>query len=451
MTRLARFFDSLAGRIAARLAIGTLLAVTIALLIAEQTRQGDFRRIQGERVLASATDIVRRLDRDPARTLAILGQDGIIGASLVGEARQLPPENAELSAVLAQRLGRRSAVRVAHADAGVCAANDPFWRRTRVAGFGRPTLPDCWLLTTRVDGRTVTVGLDLPRLPPPPSILRNPLFVALVAAACLVLSMVAARLASLPLRRLTAASRAFARSIDAEPVAETGPADVRQALATFNLMQERVREGLRERTRLLAAISHDLQTPLTRLRLRLEQVTDEPLRQRLVSDLTATLRMMRRGLDLARSGESAEDWTVVDIDSLLSSLADDATEFEQDVRVVSGCRARVRVKPDALVRCLGNLIDNAVRYAGAAELSCERRGDQILVRVSDRGPGMPEHLLCRAFEPFLRGDTAAEAGEGSGIGLAIARAQAGAIGGTLSLTPREGGGLEALLALPRAP
>lgn len=448
MNRVARFVDSLGGRIAILLAIGTMLAVTVALLFAERARHADFLRFQGERVLASAADIATRLEHDPDRTLSALARDGIIGANLISPPITPPAPNAGLSAVLRQRLGDTVPARIAHADAAVCGANDPFWKRTRTAGFGRPTLPDCWLLTVPAGGRLITVGLDLPRFPSPPSMIRDPVFMLMISGACIALSLLAARLASRPLYRLTSASRAFARSIDAEPVSESGPADVREALATFNLMQERVREGLRERTRLLAAISHDLQTPLTRLRLRLEQVSDQPLRERLVGDLSATLRMMRRGLDLARSGESAEDWTVVDLDSLLSSMADDAAEFGHDVTLLTGCAARVRVKPDALTRCLGNLVDNAVKYGGSAGLSCHRDLDGVRVLVRDHGPGMPADLLPRAFEPFLRGDTAADAGEGSGIGLAIARAQATAIGGTLTLRNHPEGGLEAALNLP---
>lgn len=444
---MTRRFDTLTARIAMLLAVGTLLAVMVSLLVAQGAGRAGYDRYQDERVLASAADVATRLRRDPDRTLAALARDGIVGANLAPDAPAGQRHDADLSDALNARIGGADAT-IAHADPAVCAANDPFWRRTRTAGFGRPTLPGCWLLTTQAKGRAITVGLDLPRLPPPPMVIGNPLFLVSMALICIVLSLMAARLAGAPLRRLSAAARAFARSIDAAPVAETGPADVREALATFNLMQERVREGVRERTRLLAAISHDMQTPLTRLRLRLEQVEDEPLRERLIADLSATLRMIRRGLDLARSGESAEDWAVVDLDSLLSSMADDAAEFGHDVRLVAGCGARVRVRPDALARCLGNLVDNAVNYAGTAELSCERRGDAIEIRVCDRGPGMPPDLLERAFEPFLRGDSHAA---GNGIGLAIARAQAGAIGATLRLENRAGGGLRAVLRLPAAP
>jgi signal transduction histidine kinase len=125
-------------------------------------------------------------------------------------------------------------------------------------------------------------------------------------------------------------------------------------------------------------------------------------------------------------------------------MADDAADVGQTVRMAGGCGARVRVKPDALTRCLGNLVDNAVKYAGGAYLSCAPSGGQVVVIVRDFGPGIAADLLPRVFEPFLRGDSAAE---GSGIGLAIARAQAAAIGGSLTLRNHPGGGVEASLTL----
>ncbi|EZP54181.1 ATP-binding protein [Sphingomonas sp. RIT328] len=439
-----RIVDSLALRIALLLSAGMLLAVAASLLIAQRLREADFLRFQDARVLASAQDIALRLRRAPASTIDAMARDEIIGARLF--AQTVPsPVDAMLTAELRQRLGGGTPMRLGHADRTTCRSLDPFLHHSRTAGFGRPVASDCWLLTTIAGGRRLSVSLDLPILPKPPSVLADPVFVALLCLTCLSLSLVAGRVATRPLRRLTQAARAFAGSIDAEPVAERGPADVREALATFNLMQRRVRSGVRERTRLLAAIGHDLQTPLTRLRLRLEEVADESLRARLVDDLSATLRMVRRGLDLARSGESHEPWAMVDLDSLLSSIADDASAYGHAVRMTAGCRARVRAKPDALTRCLGNLVDNAIKYAGGAELSCRRHGDQLIVQVRDHGPGIAPELLPRAFEPFVRGDTAAD---GSGIGLAIARAQAAAVGGTLELRNHPSGGLEATIALP---
>ncbi|WP_322966309.1 sensor histidine kinase [Sphingomonas fuzhouensis] len=446
--RFARLFRSLSGRIALLLSLGTVLAVVFALLVAGQIRRSDYRRLQSERVLASAADIVERFRQDPRGTLRVMTNQGIIGAVIVAPYAALPPADQRLTARLAQRIGPGTPVRLSPASDALCHTTDPFWHRSRAAGFGAFPASDCWLLTIAPASGRVTVGLDLPYLLPPPTLLSDLPFLALIALACILPSAIAARFATRPLRRLTSASRAFAGSIDADPVPETGPVDVREALATFNVMQERVRAGLRERTHLLAAISHDLQTPLTRLRLRLEQVQDEALRARLIGDLSATLRMVRRGLDLARSAESGEEWSIVDLGSLLSSLADDAVDMGHSVTYRGEPTLRLRVKPDALTRCLTNLVDNAVRYADGAELSWTQHDPYIVISVCDRGPGMPDAMLSRAFEPFFRGDVGVKGG--SGIGLAIARAQAATMDGEVVLERRAGGGLCACVRLPIA-
>lgn len=453
MTRVAAalrgFGSSLAGRIALILAVGTALAAAGAVMVAEQAGRANFRRIQAERVVASATDVITRLERDPLDAEVQLRGGQLSGANMVTPGQRVAHQvNPMITRLLADRMNGKFAPTLSLVSPQLCMALDPFWRRPRAAGFHVVAVPECWLLTLdRPQGRTL-IALYLPQLPPPPSIATNPVFLSLTALAIIVLSILAARLATAPLRRLTRASEAFARSIDAEPVPASGPSDVAEALATFNLMQERVRDGLRERTRILAAISHDLQTPLTRLRLRLEQVEDEALRERLIADLSTTLAMVKRGLDLARSGESAESWSVMDLDSLLSSIADDAAEFGHRVTFHSGCGARVRTKPDSLTRCITNLVDNALKYGGDAEIACRRDRNEVVITVRDHGPGMDASLLPRAFEPFVRGDTSRSSGDGSGIGLPIARAQAAAIGGTIDLRNHPDGGLEATLRLP---
>jgi len=227
-------------------------------------------------------------------------------------------------------------------------------------------------------------------------------------------------------------------------VPETGPSEVRAALSTFNLMQRRVTDGFRQRTGLLASISHDLQTPLTRLRLRLEGVENSALRSRLIEDLSATQRLVREGLELARSSESIEDWSWVDLDSMLASVTEDAQELGGLVDYVHDCGITIRVKPGALSRCINNLVDNALKYAGAAELSCGfNDGGSLVLTVRDGGPGIPPGQLARMFEPFVRGDTAAV--PGTGIGLSIARAQAATFDAQVILSNQTGGGLSAAI------
>lgn len=447
--RLRGFAGSLAGRIALILAVGMSCSVIGALFVAHQARRADYERLRSVQVVTSSIDVMTRLSHDPADTLNRLRNSGLVGARLLDAGVQVPAtENATLSAMAKAQAPSGMLPTILDVSETTCMSLDPFWRRPRAAGFTIPLIADCWLLTVDSPSGRLRINIDQPRIARPTSAISQPLFLLLIVAASTVLSVIVASLATAPIRRLVEASRAFTLSIDAEPVVESGPADVRQALATFNAMQVRVREGIGERTRLLAAITHDLQTPLTRLRLRLEQVEDAALRERLVKDLSATLGMIRSGLDLARRSETSEDWAVIDLDSMLISMVEDAAEFGHDVRFAGGSGSRVSVKPDALSRCLGNLIDNAVSYAGHAVLSCRQDQNDIVVTVSDNGPGIPDALLGRVFEPFVRGDQQGQT-LGTGIGLTIARAQARASGGQLTLRNRPEGGLIAELRLPR--
>jgi signal transduction histidine kinase len=274
----------------------------------------------------------------------------------------------------------------------------------------------------------------------------GPPYLELIIIAGALLGLLASSLATAPLRRMERAARAFSLVGDFEPIPVKGPSEVRAALETFNLAQERVREGLRERTQILASVTHDLQTPLTRLRLRLEQVEDEPLRDKLIADLAATQQMVRNGLDLARSSEMREAMSVMDIDSVLSSLAEDRSDIGEAVVFDQGCQVQARVKPIALTRVLDNLVDNAIKYGGSADLSCHRDRGDLVIAVADRGPGLSDHELAVAFQPFRR--LSSGTGTGTGIGLAIAQAQAGTFGAAVTLHNRKGGGLVAQVRIP---
>ncbi|WBO23794.1 ATP-binding protein [Sphingomonas abietis] len=444
--RLAAFVGSLAGRLVLILTVGIAAAAIISLLAAEHARVHDFKRVQLDRVVASTVDMASRFARDPVRTHDLLYDHRILGARDAPiEWRTMTPD-ANLGRLLAAQLGARADARAMQMPHGSCFPNfDSF---IRVAGMNDNMLPDCWFVLFRDTGGTERrMSIDLAPFRIPPSSTLDPVYLLLIVAASLALSMIVARFATAPLRRLTSAARAFSVTVDPEPIPEDGPREVRVALETFNVMQHRVREGFRERTQILASVAHDLQTPLTRLRLRLEQVADETLRERLISDLAATQRLVRDGLELARSSESREPWSIVDIDSILSSVAEDAAEFGADVRFVSGCGARTRVKPNALGRCVSNLVDNAIKYAGDAELSCGLVGSDLVISVRDHGPGLPPAALNEAFEPFRRFQGERSPSHGSGLGLTIARAQAHTFGAHLSLHNHENGGLVAHISL----
>lgn len=443
--RVRGMFGSMTGQIFLILTIGTSLASILSLLAAEQVRRHDIQRFRQLRVVASATDIAERLRRDPTGTGRMLSDGQIMGAATAPDGIALTETDPSLEAALAERFGPRSAPEAGQVPTGLCF---PYWTgdpRNRAAGLNKLPRPDCWVVRfTDESGQRNSIAIELPRIVVPRSTTLNPLFLFLILCASAGLAAVVARFVSTPLRRLEESAAAFSISRDPEPIPERGPEEVRAALSTFNLMQQRVRDGFRERTQLLSAISHDLQTPLTRLRLRLEQVDDPPLRRRLLDDHAAMQRLVREGLDLANSTESREEWSVVDIDSLIASMVEDAQELDMPVRFDAGVGGTVRTKPNALVRCLGNLIDNAVQYGGCAEIGCVREGGRVLVSVRDRGPGIAPALLEEMFEPFTRGPAGQPGGRpGTGIGLTIARSLALSFDGAVRLRNARDGGIVA--------
>jgi signal transduction histidine kinase len=258
-----------------------------------------------------------------------------------------------------------------------------------------------------------------------------------------------ARMATRPLGHLARAATALGGDINQPPLPENGPSEVRDAAVAFNLMQARIRSYVAERTEMLAAIAHDLQTPVTRLRLRLEKVTDENLRDKLIADLGAMQAMIQEGLDLAAGLGSGGTTQQVDLDSLLSSACADAVDAGQDVTIEGQTRVSVPAIAIALQRCLANLIDNAVKYGGYARVTAAREGSKAVIRVRDGGPGIPEDQLEKVFDPLYRVETSRsrETG-GTGLGLTIARDIARKHGGTLILRNVSGNGLECILTLP---
>jgi len=453
MTRPVRFLRdytaSLAGRITLLLMLGLAGASIAALFVAEYVRIRSLQQLQLERVVASSADMAKRFADDPEATQRLLDQRRLFGVRNPMREASFGRTDEKLPRLLAERLGPAAQAKVRRITTDCFA--DLFDPGNRVAGQASAPAVECWEVSFN-DSRGVrrTIVVDLPALEIPHNGTLGPTYLLLIVIASALVSGFAARLTTVPLRRLTIAARRFSVSIDPEAIPETGPSEVRTALETFNLMQQRVRDGFRERTHILSAIAHDLQTPLTRLRLRLEQVKDPALREKLVGDLGVMQGLVRDGLELARSSESREAWSVVDIDSLLASLVEDHAELGADVSLVKTCSVSARVKPDALIRCLQNLVGNALKYGGSAELSCTLEGSRIEIAVCDRGPGIPPDRIEEMFEPFVRGDASrSRTTGGTGIGLTIARAQARTFGAVLTLANRAGGGTIARLTFPR--
>jgi signal transduction histidine kinase len=253
-----------------------------------------------------------------------------------------------------------------------------------------------------------------------------------------------------PLAALATAADAVGRGKAIEPLKERGARELKRATRAFNAMQERLNRYLDSRTRVLAAMSHDLRTPITRLRLRVESIEDEALRIRCIEDLDEMTRMVRGALSIFRGLNDEEPTVPVDIDGLLDELQRRYAEVSASVAIEGRATAAFPAKPLALKRCLGNLVDNALQYGQHATIAVTDSADELTIRVLDDGPGMPEAELERVFEPFYRLESSRNrATGGTGLGLSIARDVAQAHGGSLTLANRSGGGLEARLTLPR--
>jgi signal transduction histidine kinase len=274
---------------------------------------------------------------------------------------------------------------------------------------------------------------------------------AVLLAAVIAVSLVAVRWTTRPLKALAEAADQLGRNIDRPPMPEQGPVEVQRAARAFNSMQARLVRHVRERAATLAAMSHDLKTPLNRLRLRAELLEDGEAKKKIAQDVDEMESMVYDALEFMRGGESAEKLQPIDLNALLESLATDARDTGGTVTLEGRASTPYVGRPQALKRCIGNLLDNALKYGGAASLFLEDMRDRLLIRIRDRGPGIPERELERVFEPFYRleGSRSRDTG-GTGLGLSIARQIAQLHGGTVKLHNVKEGGLEAVLSLPRA-
>jgi signal transduction histidine kinase len=276
------------------------------------------------------------------------------------------------------------------------------------------------------------------------------LSVGILVTAVLLLSLFGVRWITRPLKTLADAAEELGRNIDRPPLAETGPLEVARAARALNTMQSRLSRYLHDRTRILAAMSHDLKTPITRLRLRAELLDDPVLKQKFSRDFEELEAMVVETLDFMRGLESGEASQRVDINALLESLQADVREAGGNMQIEGAALSPCEARPQALKRCLSNLIDNALKYGKLAHVAITDTADALCISIGDEGPGVPEAELEKVFEPFYRleGSRSRESG-GTGLGLSIARNIAEQHGGTLTLRNRAGGGLEARLALPR--
>ena len=272
------------------------------------------------------------------------------------------------------------------------------------------------------------------------------LFSALGIAAVAVLT---GRRMAKPMRGLANAAGRLGRGEAVADLPEAGPVETRETVRAFNLMRARLDRYVRDRTAMLAAVSHDLRTPITSLRLHAEFVEDTETRAKIVAALDEMQRMTEDALAFIREDMQREETRNVDLHALLDSVAADLAELGHDIDVADSDRVLVACRPAALRRALRNLLENAAAYGARAAAHVERDDEEVRVVVEDEGPGVPEADLERVFEPFVRleASRSRETG-GSGLGLAIARGIVRGHGGDIRLANRAEGGLRATVALP---
>ncbi len=253
-----------------------------------------------------------------------------------------------------------------------------------------------------------------------------------------------------PLSELAHAADSVGRNLRQPKLAERGALELRNAARAFNTMQDRLQRYLDSRSRVLAAMSHDLKTPLTRLRLQVEMLEDSAAQARIGKQLDEMESMVHGALALFRGLDDNEAYTMLDVNDVLRRLQAEFAEMSSKVTVEGAAARPILAKPQALRRCLTNLIANAVKFGSHASVVVED-GSALIIRVRDDGPGIPEEELERVFEPFYRLESSRNRDTGgSGLGLSIARDVVQAHGGSLVLRNLPVRGLEAIVTLPRA-
>lgn len=263
------------------------------------------------------------------------------------------------------------------------------------------------------------------------------------------LAIVGVRWVTRPLNNFSLAATELGKNIDRPPLPETGPIEVVQAARALNGMQARLSRYLQDRTRILAAMSHDLKTPITRMRLRAELLDDEPIREKFIRDLSELESMVSGTLSFMRGLEATEAVVPLDMNALLESLQADFQEAGQHVEIVGRTTVPYLCRPQSMKRCLSNLIENAIKYGYSARVSLTQLPSTLHIVVSDEGPGVPSEELERLFDPFYRLDASRNRDHGgTGLGLTIARGIAEQHGGTLVLKNAVSKGLECHLDLP---
>ncbi len=477
---MSRFFPkSLFGQTLLILLVGLVISHSVGAWIYAGAREQAVRAISGFAAAQRVANLSRLVDEAPAdwrpRIVAALS-DPTFRVALTAQPPQLPQSDAEGAAKavedyvrqqLPERPDRQVRVAVLAPPDGPPGApfGPPFDRRPlpgMMGGLGGMGMHGMmgpgfgpfggWrglqVAVQLNDGQWLSFATALPQGAPSVS-WQFIISMVLMGVIVLAVSAWAVRRVTAPLGLLSAAADRLGRDVTAEPLAETGTAEMQRAARAFNRMQDRLRRLIESRTQMLAALSHDLRTPLTLLRLRTEEVADAGERDKMLATIGEMDEMIGSTLAFARDEVHAEPRRKVDIAALLESLVDDMADAGLPVTMTPAAPLIHDCQPGALKRALTNLLDNAVKYGKSARTAVAGAGDSVDITIDDDGPGIPEAELAKVFQPFYRvEDSRSRDTGGTGLGLAIAQAIVQAQGGELTLTNRPGGGLRAAIKLP---
>ena len=444
------FLGSITGRVFSILLLGILVSAALTQLAADYQRLRDYERQRDQHLLERAEQLIMATEIVPASArpiyLEVANRPGLVLE--IGEPQPTSSNATWFASSLATRLGKGYRVQASSARPASC--GNPQRQELLYGLLSINYRGACESLNVRMrDGGDLRLSV----LPPRSSLISGDTdlraVVALFLASIAFLAYLVARMTTRPFKQLAQAAQDLGQDINRAPLELSGASEIRQASAAFNAMQARIRQYIFQRTQMLAAITHDLQTPLTRMRLRLEKVSDTELQERLIGDLSAMQQMVREGLVLARSMDTTEAMHPLDLDSLLEAVCADASDAGQEVTLAGKASMALLGRPLDLRRCLGNLIDNAVKYGRDARVVVDRINGTARIRIRDSGPGVPKSELSRVFDPFYRIETSRsrESG-GTGLGLTIARNIAEHHGGSITLANHPEGGLEVTLMLP---
>lgn len=412
---------SMTARIFLILIGGAIISATLVMTLATYERKNLEAQLRLHHMAERAEQSIHVLDAIPAssrRAVAdILGRSGIrVSLSPSTTLKGNPPDENTRKALQAV-LGSRKMVVLDRAD-----KDCPVLKSSSAATSQQ--IHRCETLFATLNDGT-PIELDLAQRDRFPPLVRGDFLknLLLFLFGLSLLALIVAHMATKPLRRLAKAAHALGRNLEQEPLpVNEGSTEVREAAEAFNNMQTSIRNHIEERTFMLAAIAHDLQTPLTRLRLRLEKVADENLRASLVADLTATQAMVTEGLEFARTVSIDEPLERVDLDSLVEAICNDAADAGWEVTYSGKIGSPAQAFPHALRRCVSNLLDNAVKYGKFAHVILEIRHGKAVISIMDGGPGLPEDQLESVFQPFKRMENSrSRHSGGTGLGLTIAR------------------------------